>query len=180
MQLVAVGNSNVYDAMSVDVNFRDISIRDALKSMCDGYDLSCAISDDGHLRMTPFTSWTPEQSTLGFQISAVFFEMLTAKQDEDIDRLMKTIHTQSPCYRQIKEQMPAIFANFDFCYRAGALSPICCEGEYAVVRNGQTTIRVSGPRFQNNAIDFIQVYRKENGQWKFWNQAILGITLINE
>jgi len=28
--------------------------------------------------------------------------------------------------------------------------------------------------------DLIAVFRKENGQWKFWNQVILGTKYLNE
>jgi ketosteroid isomerase-like protein len=113
-------------------------------------------------------------------IKAAVTENLKATQGEDMDRMMKTIHTQSPGYMHTKQQMTPIFGNFDLSYRLLSFSYIGSDGEYAVARVKQATTKVSGPAFQNNELDLMQVFRKENGQWKFWAQTILGIKYTNE
>jgi hypothetical protein len=113
-------------------------------------------------------------------IKLVIMENLKATQAEDMDRMMKTIHTQSPSYLQTKQQIAPIFDNFDLSYRLLSYSYIGLDGEYAVARVKQATKKVSGPAFQNNELDLMQVFRKENGKWKFWAQAILEMKYTNE
>ena len=113
-------------------------------------------------------------------IKLVVMENLKATQAEDINWMMKTIHTQSPSYLQTKQQIAPLFDNFDLSYRLLSFSYIGLDAEYAVARVKQTTKKVSGLAFRNNELDMIQVFRKENGKWKFWAQAILGIKYTNE
>lgn len=41
------------------------------------------------------------------------------------------------------------------------------------------TKKVTGPDFQDNELDLIQVFRKEDGEWKFWSQTILEVRPID-
>jgi len=112
-------------------------------------------------------------------IKSVVLENLKATQAEDTNRTMITVHTQSPIYRQTKQMLAPIFDDFDLSYELLSFSYIGLNGEYAVARVKQTTKKVSGPIFQENEMDMVQVFRKENGKWKFWTQAILEIKYTN-
>jgi hypothetical protein len=37
--------------------------------------------------------------------------------------------------------------------------------------------KLSGPEFNNNRLDVIFILRKHQGEWKFFNQDVLDITL---
>jgi hypothetical protein len=113
-------------------------------------------------------------------IKAVVLKNLKATEAEDLDLVMQTIHTQSPAYVSTKQQIPPSFENFDLKYELLSLKYIGYDGEYAVVRTKQSTQKISGPAFQNNEIDMIQVFKKEADKWKFWNQAILEIKFTNK
>jgi len=92
--------------------------------------------------------------------------------------MMKTIHTQSPVYLATKQQTASVFANYDLRYELLSFKFIGIDGRYAVARIKQRTTKEAGPAFRDNEIDMIPVFRKENGQWKYWNQVILEINYL--
>jgi hypothetical protein len=112
-------------------------------------------------------------------LKSVLMENLTATENEDIDRMMETIHTQSPSYLQTRQKMEAIFENFDLSYNLLSFAYFGFDGKYAVARVKQVTKKKSGPAFRDNEINVLHVFRKENGKWKFWTQAILEIKYID-
>jgi hypothetical protein len=112
-------------------------------------------------------------------IQAVVVENLHATQAEDVDRVLKTVHTQSPSYLQTKHQLAPLFDSYELSYKLLSFSFLGMDGEYAVARVKQETKKVSGPPFQNNELDLIHVFRQEGGAWKFWSQAALEIQFTN-
>ncbi len=113
-------------------------------------------------------------------VKSVVKENLQATQAEDMDRMMKTIHTLSPSYLPTKQKSQTAFDNYDLRYKLLSFSYIGSDGEYAVVRIKQTTTKVSGLAFHDNELDLMQVFRKEKGKWKLWTQSILDIKYINK
>jgi len=111
-------------------------------------------------------------------IRAVVAKNLWATQAEDLEAMMSTIHTQSPAYLQTKTQIQPLFDNFDLSYRLLSFRFIGYDKPYAIARVSQRTTKKSGPAFKNNVVDMIQIFRKENGRWKYWNQSILDVRYI--
>lgn len=112
------------------------------------------------------------------ELKSVVLENLQVTQAEDLNAMMQTIHTQSPVYLLTKQQTTPLFENYDIQYELLSFKYFGIDGVYAIARVKQQTTKKSGPAFQNNEIDMIQVFRKENRQWKFWNQMILEINYI--
>lgn len=96
-----------------------------------------------------------------------------ALQVEDIDATMKTIHTQAPGYLQTMELSKQLFPYYDLSYKLLSFNYIATDAEYALARGVQKTEKVTGPAFRNNTVDFIYIFRQEEGVWKFWSQAVL-------
>ena len=113
-------------------------------------------------------------------INSVVITNVQAVQAENLDAVMKTIHTQSPGYLTTKQQLQPLFDNHDLKYQILSFTYIGRDNQYAVARVKQSTQKLSGPAFRNNVLDMIQVFRQEKGQWKFWNQAILEVTYVNQ
>ena len=109
------------------------------------------------------------------EIETVVAENMRAVSAEDLDATLNTMHTQAPNYLSTKQTMSSLFETFDVIYDMLSFSYIGQNGEYAFARISQSTRKVSGPAFQNNNIDAIHIFRKENGEWKFWQSAILEI-----
>ena len=93
--------------------------------------------------------------------------------------MLETLHTQSPGYLATKEQMGPLFSNYDLKYELVSFRYIGRDGEYAVARVKQSTKKASGLAFRDNVLDMVQVYKQEDGRWKFWNQVILEIEYVN-
>lgn len=101
-----------------------------------------------------------------------------AYQDENIDEVMKTVHSESPGYEATKEFSAQIFPAYDIKYDLVQFKYIAVEGEYALARVKQKTVKVSGPEFKDNIIDSIVIFKQEEGTWKLWSQATLTLEFI--
>ena len=126
-----------------------------------------------------YSAFAESESTAG-ELRNLIIQNLNACQDEKLDAEMSTMHSQSPAYLMTKQQTPLLFENYDLNYELTGFSFIGQDEDYAVARIKQKTTKIAGPAFQNNEIDTIAVFRKENGQWKFWNQVLLNKKYLNE
>ena len=97
---------------------------------------------------------------------------------ENIEEYMKTVHSQSAIYSATKQTLQQLFPSYDLKYELLNYTFIAVEGDYVLARVKQRTRKVSGPAFRNNIIDMIQIFKMENGIWKYWQQAILDIIYI--
>lgn len=75
----------------------------------------CLLGSDGIARA---------EENVSSAIKSVVAENLSATQAEDGDRMMRTIHTQSPSYLQTELQIAPLFDNFDLSYKLLSFSYI--------------------------------------------------------
>jgi hypothetical protein len=120
------------------------------------------------------------EGALAGVLESLVTENLEATQAEDMDRMMATIHAQSPAYATTKRQTAPLFEKFDLTYEVLSFTYIGNDDKYAVARVRQATRRVAGPAFRDNELDLVHVFRQEEGEWKFWTQTILELTFIDE
>jgi hypothetical protein len=113
------------------------------------------------------------------QIKQTVIDNLNALQNEDLARMMETIHTQSLSYLTTKQQIVPLMENYELSYKLMSFDFIGLSGYYAICRAKQRTEKISGPAFRNNEIDMIQIFKKEDDKWKFWSQAILYIRYLD-
>ena len=107
----------------------------------------------------------------------VIHRNMEAMNDEDIAGYMATIHPQGSGYAQTEAVLAELFETYDL---STTLTDVRLESETADearVYALMTTRRLSGPDFNNNRIDVVFVLRKHHGEWKFFNQDVLDITL---
>ncbi len=97
----------------------------------------------------------------------------TTKETESLDDLMKTMHTESPAYMQIKMQMEQVLPAFDMNVSLVEFKFIGIDGDYAIARVKMKMEKVSGPMFQDHISDQFFVFKQEQGQWKLWQAAML-------
>jgi hypothetical protein len=98
---------------------------------------------------------------------------------EDLDAMMKTIHSGSPLYQTTRQQVSQIFGRgYNLKYQLVSLRYLATDGEFAFARVRQRTTRTPADTFRNNEMDMMVAFRKEDDTWKFWNQAILEIKYL--
>ena len=108
-------------------------------------------------------------------IKEVVIKNMEAFEKEDVDTAMDTMHSQGPSYLMTRQQMQTAFEHYDLIYRLTYFKYIGQDGGYAAARVKQITEKVSGPMFQDNEVDMIQIFKKENGVWKYWTQSVLDV-----
>ncbi len=101
-----------------------------------------------------------------------------ATQKEDMEAVKQTIHTQSPVYIPSLKTTEQLFGYYDLKVELLYFRYTGSDGEYAIARAKQKTIKVKGPAFKNNIIDSIYIFRKETGKWKIWQQSVLETKFI--
>ena len=87
-------------------------------------------------------------------------ENIKHTQNEDVDAVMKSLHSQSPSYLPSQQMIQQLFPAYDLKYELLSFQFVGEDGEYAYARIKQSTKKVSGPAFQNNIIDALMVFKK--------------------
>lgn len=121
----------------------------------------------------------PALADTAADINAVIQQNLTHTQNEDLDAMMSTVHSQSPSYMPTRQAIGQLFPVFDLKYEILEYRFIAEDDEYAYAKIKQLTTKVAGPAFNNNEIEALQIFKKENGHWKLWTQANLQIKFVN-
>ena len=111
-------------------------------------------------------------------LRAVAVKNIEATQSENMEALLKLWHTQSPSFAPMKKQLPPLFQAYDLKYELLAFEFVGVSGEYAISRTKQKASKVKGPDYRDNVIDMIQIFRKEDGKWKYWAQSILTVEYL--
>ena len=106
-------------------------------------------------------------------------ENIRSTEAEDLDSMMRTIHSGSPLFQQTRQQVSQIFGKgLGLKYQLVSLKYLATDGDYAFARVRQRTTKTPADSFKNNEIDMIVAFRKEDDTWKIWNQAILEIKYL--
>lgn len=108
------------------------------------------------------------------EIIAVIKENIAATQEEDKERVLKTLHKDCPQMRSTVQGMDYVFKNFDMVYNLEQADVLEVSGDEAKVYYVQTTRSISGQGFQPNRSSGIHILKKENGEWKIFKTEYLG------
>ena len=98
---------------------------------------------------------------------------------EDVDAMMKTIHSGSPLYQTTRQQVAQVFGRgLNLKYQLVSLKYLATDGEFAFARVRQRTTKTPADSFRSNEMDMVVAFREEDDAWKFWNQAVLEIKYL--
>ncbi len=109
------------------------------------------------------------------ELKAAVYANLEASRQEDLETYMYTLHKESPHYEATRELMKNTFANYELDYELNEISVSALKGMTAQVRFSQSTLRISGPEFQDNHVTGIHVLRKDRGKWKIFNTRLINV-----
>jgi hypothetical protein len=117
--------------------------------------------------------------TVDAELRRTLEQNMRSAEAEDVDAMMKTIHSGSPLYQTTRQQVSQIFGRgYNLKYQLVSLRYLATDGEFAFARVRQRTTKTPADSFRNNEMDMIVAFRKEDDTWKFWNQAILEIKYL--
>jgi hypothetical protein len=100
---------------------------------------------------------------------------LRAYDAEDVEGVVRLVHTQSPEYGPTKDEVVGQFRVLDLTPKLVAFEYMGHEDEFAVAR---VKIKLEGPPgsvFVNNTTDSIVLFHQEGGLWKLWTDEVLGV-----
>jgi hypothetical protein len=117
--------------------------------------------------------------TVEAELRRTLEQNMRSAEAEDVDAMMKTIHSGSPLYQTTRQQVAQVFGRgLALKYQLVSLKHLATDGEFAFARVRQRTTKTPADSFRNNEMDMIVAFRKEDDRWKFWNQAILEIKYL--
>ena len=93
---------------------------------------------------------------------------IQAYQEEDLDRVMNTMHPNSPSNSEVKQISEYAFEYYDISYEKNSFEVVSLSDSDAIVRITQTARTMQSSDFKNNRTTSLQTLKKYNGQWKFF------------
>jgi hypothetical protein len=124
--------------------------------------------------LKPLINLTPEQKRLRLEAFGVIKENLAATQAEDTERVVQTIHEDSPQLRSTREGMVYVFQNFDMAYEIEDMQLVSATFDEVKVLFKQTTKALSGTGFMNSrSVGIHTLKRSKDGKLKIYRSDYL-------
>ena len=124
-------------------------------------------------QQTPIQKQTGIDSKVSEEIISVVKENIAATEAEDKERVLKTIHKDSPQLRSTINGMDFVFANFDMKFDLEKIEVLEVTGDEANVYYMQTTRAIKGEGFAPTRATGIHHMKKEDGKWKIFQTEYL-------
>ena len=124
--------------------------------------------------LKPLTNLTPEQKKLGVEAFGIIKENLDATQAEDKERVLRTIHEESPQLKSTKEGMEFVFKTFEMAYELEDMQLISANEDEVKVLFKQTTKSLRGTWFTDmRSIGIHTLKRSKDGKLKLFSSEYL-------
>ncbi len=125
--------------------------------------------------LKPLTNLTREQKRIRVEAFGIIKENLEATQAEDAERVLKTVHKDSPQLNSTKEGMLYVFKNFDMVYELEDMQLLSTSTNDEVkVLFEQTTKSLSGTGFKDmRSIGIHTLKRSKEGKLKIFSSEYL-------
>lgn len=112
------------------------------------------------------------------EIEQMIRQNISATQAEDISAVLQTMHPDSLLYAKTKQVLSGLFQSYDLKYTLISYRYIAEDGAYAMARVLQRTEKLSGPKFMDNDLDMVQIFKRDQGGWKLWSQAVVTVNAV--
>lgn len=124
-------------------------------------------------QQTPIQKQSGIDPKIAAEIIAVVKENITATEAEDKERVLKTIHKDSPQRKSTINGMDFVFANYDMKFELEQIEVLEVTGDEAKVYYVQTTRTLTGEGFAPTRATGIHHMKKEDGNWKIFRTEYL-------
>jgi uncharacterized lipoprotein YehR (DUF1307 family) len=112
------------------------------------------------------------------EVLAVVYENLEATKAEDKERVLATIHKDSPQYKSTVQGLDFVFVNYDLDLNLEKTEVIKLSESEAQVYYIQTIKSVSGVGFMNKRDEGIHHLKKQDRNWKIFQTENISTTPI--
>lgn len=127
------------------------------------------------LALAPFSQ---ADETVARAVKQAVFDNLRYIENEDVSGAMSTLHRDSLNYQPTLQALQQFIGVYKLSYEITEFRFIGVDGELALARVKQRTRKLSGPAFQDNELDMVQIFKQEEGVWKLWSQANMEIDYL--
>jgi ketosteroid isomerase-like protein len=103
---------------------------------------------------------------------------MDAMNNEDLDAYMACLDPASPMYDSTRSQMEAAFEQYDLHVEASDVYLVDVSGTVAHVHAVVTTVKVSGPAFNDNRVTAVFELHKVDGAWKLFGQTLSDVEYL--
>jgi hypothetical protein len=124
-------------------------------------------------QQTPIRKQTGIDPKVAQELIAVIKENIAASEAEDKDRVLKTIHKDSPQYKSTVNGMDFVFASYDMKFDLEQIEVLEVTGDEAKVYYMQITRAIRGEGFAPTRATGIHHMKKEIGKWKIFKTEYL-------
>ncbi len=114
---------------------------------------------------------------VGDSLRVVAEENVRAYDAEDIDGVLRTMHTRSPEYDRTRKALPDQFRAMDLAVKLVDFKYMGHDDEFAVARVKTQLVGPAGSGFQDNVTESVMLFHKEGSVWKLWSDDVLGVRL---
>lgn len=114
------------------------------------------------------------------ELTQVLKDSATSFEEQDIEKYMSLIHTESTNYDTTKEFLEQLFPTYKFDIELKDMKVVKKNKEEAHISYTQITKKIEGGEFKNNQIKGIQILKPENGKWKLYDQKVESNSFLNE
>ncbi|MFA9558154.1 hypothetical protein ACERII_12660 [Evansella sp. AB-rgal1] len=108
------------------------------------------------------------------------YKNLEAAQQADLDGYMATLHTDSPYYESTRISMEEIFSIYELDYVIEEIEVMEISEQVAKVWLIQTTTKISGPDFNDNQIEIVNIMRKQGDEWKIYETEVWDVIYLGD
>jgi hypothetical protein len=119
-----------------------------------------------------------DEDRLTTELRQVVESNLAAFNREDPSATLRSVHTKSPEYTGMQQALPSQFGALDARTELVSFRYLGHDDEFAIARVKFKTVDQSGEPFAANVLDTITVFHQENGTWKYWDNHVLGVELL--
>lgn len=124
-------------------------------------------------QQTPIQKQSGIDPKITEELIAVIKENIAASEAEDKERVLKTIHKDSPQYKSTVNGMDFVFASYDMKFDLEQVEVLEVTGDDAKVYYMQVTRAIRGEGFAPTRATGIHHMKKENGKWKIFRTEYL-------
>ena len=106
-------------------------------------------------------------------LTSLYAELIRFQNMKDMQGVLNCIHEESMGRFAAKQLLEPLFNQFTLDNTILSHSYVGTDDEYTYYRFKQIIEKIAGPDFNNMLSENLVLFKKQDGEWKVWNQLVL-------